>query len=70
MHKLHICVTNSYFKVLLETLLDAQLPNALDGIELTLGGVTKTVNTHVPVNFIIGNMQGGDKICACSPLLQ
>ena len=53
--------------MLLETLLDAQLPNALDGIELTLGSVTKTVNIHVPVNFIIGNMQGGDKICACSP---
>ena len=58
---------HNIFKVLLETLLDAQLPNALDGIELTLGGVTKTVNIHVPVNFIIGDMQGGDKICACSP---
>jgi hypothetical protein len=22
---------------------------------------------HVPVNFIIGDMQGGEKICACSP---
>ena len=58
---------HAIFKIILETLLDAQLPHALDGIELTLGGVTKTVNIHVPVNFIIGDMQGGDKICACSP---
>jgi hypothetical protein len=58
---------HAIFKVILETLIDAQAPNALDGIELTLGGITKVVNIHVPVNFIIGDMQGGDKICACSP---
>jgi hypothetical protein len=58
---------HAIFKVILETLIDAQAPNALNGIELTLGGVTKTVNLSVPVNFIIGDMQGGDKICACSP---
>jgi hypothetical protein len=50
-------------KVILETLIDAQTPNALDGIEVTLGGITKIVNIHVPVNFmpvnfIIGDMQG------------
>jgi hypothetical protein len=58
---------HAIFKVILETLTDAQAPNTLDGIELTLGGITKTINIlHVPVNFIIGDMQGGDKICACS----
>jgi hypothetical protein len=57
---------HNIFKAILETLVDAQAPHALDGIELTLGGVTKTVNIHVPVNFIIGDMQGGDNIFACS----
>jgi hypothetical protein len=38
-----------------------------DAITLTLGGITKVVNIMVPINFIIGDMQGGDKICACSP---
>lgn len=58
---------HAIFKAILESLLEAQEPNALDGISLTLGGVTKVVNIMVPVNFIIGDMQGGDKICACSP---
>jgi hypothetical protein len=50
-------------KVILGTLLDAQSPHALDGVELSLGGVMKTVNIHVPVNFIIEDLQGRDKIC-------
>jgi hypothetical protein len=58
---------HSIFKVILETLLDAQSPHVLDGVGLNLGGVTKTVNIFVPANFIIGDMQDGDKICACSP---
>ena len=58
---------HAIFKAILESLLEAQEPNALDGITLTLGGITKMVNIMVPVNFIIGDMQGGDKICACSP---
>jgi hypothetical protein len=64
---LHYQRLHNIFKAILEMLVDAQAPHALDRIELTLGGVTKTVNMHVPVNFIIGDMQGGDKICACSP---
>jgi hypothetical protein len=58
---------HAIFEVILETLLDAQQPHALDNITLTLGGVTKCVNLKVPIAFIIGDMQGGDKICSCSP---
>jgi hypothetical protein len=55
---------HAIFKVILETCLDAQSPNKLDGIKLTLGGVKKTVNIH----FIIGDMQDdGDKIYGCCP---
>ena len=36
---LHYQRLHNIFKVLLGILLDAQLPNALDGIELTLGEV-------------------------------
>jgi hypothetical protein len=58
---------HAIFETILETLLEAQQPHALDNIHITLGGVTKCVNLKVPVAFIIGDMQGGDKICACSP---
>jgi hypothetical protein len=55
------------FKVILETSIDAQAPNALDGIEVTLGGITKTVNIHAPDYFIIGDMQGGIRhVLVCS----
>jgi hypothetical protein len=56
------------FEAILETLLDAHhQPHVLDNIVLTLGGITKCVNLKVPITFIIGDMQGSDKICACSP---
>ncbi len=50
----------------MESLLEAQEPHALDGISLTLGGITKVVNILEPVNFIIGDMQGGDTLCCSS----
>jgi hypothetical protein len=52
---------------ILETLLEAQQLHAFDNIVLTLGGISKCVNLKIPVVFIIGDMQGGDKICACFP---
>jgi hypothetical protein len=58
---------HAIFEAILETLLEAQQPHVLDNIVLTLGGITKRVNLKVPIAFIIGDMQGGDKICACSP---
>jgi hypothetical protein len=38
----HLCYQrlHAIFKIILEALLNAQLSHALDGIELTLGGVT------------------------------
>jgi hypothetical protein len=58
---------HAIFETILATLLEAQQPHALDGINVSLGGVTKCVNLKVPICFIIGDMQGGDKICSCSP---
>lgn len=43
----------------------AQRDGTLDNQTITLGGQTKTVNIKVPCAFIIGDMQGGDKMC-CS----
>jgi hypothetical protein len=40
-----------------------QESGALDGIPLLFGNQIKKVNLKVPVIFIIGDMQGGDKIC-------
>jgi hypothetical protein len=34
---------------------------------LNFGGFTKTVNIKVPCGVIIGDLQGGDKICCSSP---
>jgi hypothetical protein len=51
------------FKTLLASIIEAQESGALVDISLTFGGVTKNVNLKVPVIFIIGDMQGGDKIC-------
>jgi hypothetical protein len=51
------------FCTLIETLIDAQKEGALDNIWLTLGDQTRLVNLKIAVIFIIGDMQGGDKIC-------
>jgi hypothetical protein len=54
---------HAIFKTLLASIIEAQESGALDDIPITFGGVTKIVNLKVPVIFIIGDMQGGDKIC-------
>jgi hypothetical protein len=54
---------HAIFKTILATLIEAQESGALDGIPLLFGNQTKKVNLKVPVIFIIGDMQGGDKIC-------
>ena len=54
---------HAIFKTILASLIEAQQAGALNDIPLQLGNVTKTVNLKVPVIFIIGDMQGGDKIC-------
>jgi hypothetical protein len=51
------------FKTRLASIIEAQESGAPDDIPITVGGVTKIINLKVPVIFIIGDMQGGDKIC-------
>ena len=57
---------HAIFKTILASLIKAQQAGALDNIPVTFGNVTKHVNLKVPVMFIIGDMQGGDKICCTS----
>jgi hypothetical protein len=54
---------HAIFKTILATLIEAQQSRALDDIPLMFGDETKMVNLKVSVIFIIGDMQGGDKIC-------
>jgi hypothetical protein len=54
---------HAIFKTILATLIEAQESGALDSIPLLFGNQTKKVNLKAPVTFIIGDMQGGDKIC-------
>ena len=53
------------FDVILETFIEAQ-DICLNDIELTLGDITNKVNLKLPCFFIIGDMQGGDKLCCTS----
>ena len=39
----------------------------LNHTSVTLGNISKVVNIKVPLAFIIGDMQGGDKLASCSP---
>jgi hypothetical protein len=42
----------------------AQEPNALFDIPFCLGNVSKQVNLYVPLQFIIGDVEGGDHLCS------
>jgi hypothetical protein len=55
-------------RTILGTYVDAQTNTTLNNIQLTFGDHTKTVNIKVPLCFIIGDMQGGDKLCSCAPV--
>jgi hypothetical protein len=59
---------HAILKTIPATVIEAQQSGALDNIPLIFGDDTKVVNLKVPVIFIIGDMQGGDKICctACN----
>jgi hypothetical protein len=54
---------HAIFKTILATAIEAQQSGALDDIPLIFGNDTKLANLKVPVIFIIGDMQGGCKIC-------
>ena len=53
---------HAIFKVILSSFVEAQKEGALNYISLTLGNHTKRVNLKPICFFIIGDMQGGDKI--------
>jgi cobalamin biosynthesis Co2+ chelatase CbiK len=55
------------FWVVLESFKEVQDGNALNNIHLHLGKKSsKVVNLKIPLFFIIGDMQGGDKMCCTS----
>ena len=59
LHKIYEAVLQSFY--------DAQSGNSLENISLTLGEKdTKDVDIKVPLFYIIGDMQGGDKMCCTS----
>ena len=46
----------------LASFIEAQQPNALNNITITIAGVKKTVSLYVPLAFIIGDVQGGNEL--------
>ena len=61
--RLHIIL-----KSILASFVKCQNDSSLDGIKLSFGKHTKKVNLKVPCFFIIGDMQGGDKMCCSAPV--
>jgi hypothetical protein len=57
---------HAIFHTVLQTFIDAQNLGLLDNITLTLGGQQRVVNLRILCIFIIGDMQGGDKMCCSS----
>lgn len=61
-------VKNHRFHVQLHEILKsfetAQAPGALEGIKLQLGGTSQIVNLYVPLQYIIGDVEGGDQLCS------
>jgi len=62
--------THQIYAKVLESFVAAQKDCSLHNIKLTLAGVSKVVNIKVPCMFIIGDIQGGDKICCSSATYQ
>jgi hypothetical protein len=49
---------------ILKSFKEAQQPNALQGVPVQLGQYSKKVNLYVPLQFIIGDVEGGDVLCS------
>jgi hypothetical protein len=49
---------------ILESFKAAQLPGALSNTKIRLGREEKVVNLYVPLQFIIGDVEGGDQLCS------
>ena len=58
-HRFHLILDK-----ILESFKAAQQPRALDRFYLTLGKVTRLVDLYVPLQFIIGDVEGGDQLCS------
>ena len=54
-------------KSILSSYIHCQNSTALSNMKVRLGEISKVVNLKVPCFFIIGDMQGGDKMCCSSP---
>ena len=57
---------NLFLDTVLHSFKEVQKDGSLDGVPLTLGNKTRTVNLKVPLAFIIGDIQSGDGICGRS----
>ena len=53
-HSLKSKHENLFYETVLHSFIEAQKDGALDGVPLTLGNKTRTVNLKVPLAFIIG----------------
>ena len=62
--------------LILKTFVAAQAPGALRDIKLQLGNNSAIVDLYIPLQFIIGDVEGGDQLCSrfayrgrvCNPL--
>ena len=54
-------------EAILDTYVQCQNTELLNKVPLQLGNEKKTVDLKVPCFFIIGDMQGGDKLCCSAP---
>ena len=54
-------------KTILKTFVEFQRKEQMDPVSITLGNITKKVLIKAPCFFIIGDMQGGDKMACSSP---
>jgi Plavaka transposase len=51
-------------EVILKSFFAAQAPGALHDVPVQLGNVVQRVNLYVPLQFIIGDVEGGDQLCS------
>jgi len=58
---------HTMFRSILAPLVEIQRAGGLKDFVITLGNKTKRVNLLLPVAFIIGDIQGGDKMCCRAP---
>jgi hypothetical protein len=51
-------------EVILQSFTHAQAPGGMHDVPLQLGNVSKRVNLYVPLQFIIGDVEGGDQLAS------